>query len=71
MSSTPISITVSRDLAGSSAVSGLPSVLRVPLREPTFILGLLFILTVYFAPGGLARLGRDPPPAARHLEEAL
>ena len=58
------------DLAGSSAVSGLPSVLRVPLREPTFILGLLFILTVYFAPGGLARLGqiRRRPVA---LEEAL
>jgi branched-chain amino acid transport system permease protein len=58
------------DLAGSSAVSGLPSVLRVPLREPTFILGLLFIVTVYFAPGGLARLGRiRRRPVA--LEEAL
>jgi branched-chain amino acid transport system permease protein len=45
-------------MAGSHAVSRLPSVLRVPLREPTFVLGLLFILTVYFAPGGLARLGR-------------
>jgi branched-chain amino acid transport system permease protein len=58
------------DLAGSHAVSRLPSVLRTPLQEPLFILGLLFILVVYFAPGGLARLNRiRRRPAA--LEEAL
>jgi branched-chain amino acid transport system permease protein len=58
------------DLAGSHAISRLPTVLRTPLQEPLFILGLLFILVVYFAPGGLARLGRiRRRPAA--LEEAL
>jgi branched-chain amino acid transport system permease protein len=58
------------DLAGSHAISRLPTVVRTPLQEPLFILGLLFILVVYFAPGGLARLGRiRRRPAA--LEEAL
>jgi branched-chain amino acid transport system permease protein len=58
------------DLAGSHAISRLPSVLRTPLQEPLFILGLVFILVVYFAPGGLARLGsiRRRPAS---LEEAL
>jgi branched-chain amino acid transport system permease protein len=57
------------DLAGSDEIASLPSVLRTPLQEPLFILGLLFILAVYFAPGGLARLGRiRRRPAA--LEEA-
>jgi len=57
------------DLAGSDAIASLPSVLRTPLQEPLFILGLLFILAVYFAPGGLARIGRiRRRPAA--LEEA-
>src|SRR5262249_32816959 len=47
-----------------------PAVLRTPLQEPLFILGLIFILVVYFAPGGLARLGRiRRRPVA--LEEAL
>ena len=43
--------------------------LRTPLQEPLFILGALFILVVYFAPGGLARLSRiRRTPVA--LEEA-
>lgn len=41
-------------LAGSDAVAGLPDVLRVPLSEPLFILGVLFILVVMFLPGGIA-----------------
>jgi branched-chain amino acid transport system permease protein len=45
-------------LAGSSSVQGLPDVLRVPLSEPLFMLGALFIALVYFAPGGLAGLPR-------------
>jgi branched-chain amino acid transport system permease protein len=58
------------DLSSSHAVSTLPKVLRTPLEQPLFILGLLFILVVYFAPGGLAGLGRiRRRPAA--LEEAL
>ena len=31
--------------------------LRVPLSEPLFVLGVLFILIVFFLPGGLAGLG--------------
>src|SRR6185369_15820016 len=43
--------------AGSSdAVAGLPSLLRGPLSQPLFILGTVFILAVYFFPGGLAGL---------------
>ncbi len=41
-------------LANSEAVKSLPDVLRVPLSEPLFILGTLFILVVLFLPGGLA-----------------
>ena len=68
--STPTSTTGSATSSSSHAVSTLPKVLRTPLEQPLFILGLLFILVVYFAPGGLARLGRiRRRPAA--LEEAL
>ncbi|WP_082100413.1 branched-chain amino acid ABC transporter permease [Demequina maris] len=41
-------------LAGSDMIESLPSVLRVPLSEPLFILGALFILVVMFLPGGIA-----------------
>lgn len=44
-------------LAQSAAIDGLPAVLRVPLSEPMFILGTIFILVVMFLPGGLAALG--------------
>jgi branched-chain amino acid transport system permease protein len=43
-------------LGGSDRVQGLPDVLRVPLSEPLFLLGALFIALVFFAPGGLASL---------------
>lgn len=49
-------------LAGSDAIASLPPVLRVPLSEPLFLLGTLFILVVLFLPGGIvglaARVGR-------------
>ena len=45
-------------LAGSERVQDLPNVIRTPLSEPLFILGTLFILLVFFVPGGLASLGR-------------
>lgn len=46
------------DASSSHAVSSLPSVLRTPLQQPLFVLGVLFILIVFFLPGGLARAGR-------------
>jgi len=39
-------------------VQDLPTIIRKPLSEPLFILGTLFILLVYFVPGGLAGVGR-------------
>ena len=45
-------------LAGSSTIQDLPDVLRVPLSEPLFVLGTLFVLLVFFLPGGLAGIGR-------------
>ena len=45
-------------LASSDAIAGLPGILRVPLSEPLFILGTLFILVVLFLPGGLAGVAR-------------
>jgi branched-chain amino acid transport system permease protein len=44
------------DLASSSAVQSLPAWLRVPLSEPLFLLGALFIVVVFFIPGGIAGL---------------
>jgi branched-chain amino acid transport system permease protein len=44
------------DLASSAAVQDLPAWLRVPLSEPLFLLGVLFILVVFFVPGGIAGL---------------
>ncbi len=41
-------------LAGSEAIASLPDVLRIPLSEPLFLLGVLFILVVMFLPGGIA-----------------
>jgi branched-chain amino acid transport system permease protein len=40
-------------LANSDAIDALPDILRVPLSEPLFILGTLFVLVVLFLPGGL------------------
>lgn len=40
-------------LSSSDFVTGLPDFLRIPLKEPLFILGVLFILVVLFMPGGI------------------
>ena len=45
--------------SGTSPVrsgSRTPDVLRIPLSEPLFLLGALFIAVVFFVPGGLASL---------------
>jgi len=41
-------------LARSEWIQQLPDVLRIPLSEPLFLLGTLFILVVMFLPGGIA-----------------
>jgi branched-chain amino acid transport system permease protein len=41
-------------LSSSSEIHSLPGWLRAPLAEPLFILGVLFILLVFFFPGGIA-----------------
>ncbi|WP_199545997.1 branched-chain amino acid ABC transporter permease [Streptomyces sp. N35] len=52
-------------LGTSEAVAGLPGWLRGPLSEPLFVLGVLFMVVVYFLPGGIAgvagRLRRRTP----------
>lgn len=40
-------------LSESDLVADLPAVLRVPLSEPLFLLGSLFVLIVLFFPGGI------------------
>ena len=65
-------------LSRSEAIADLPDVLRIPLSEPLFILGTLFILVVLLLPGGLAglarrataRLARRRTEPERSLEEA-
>ncbi len=41
-------------LARADWIHALPDVLRIPLSEPLFLLGVMFILVVMFLPGGIA-----------------
>lgn len=41
-------------LAGSDMIQSLPAFLKVPLSQPLFLLGTMFILVVMFLPGGIA-----------------
>jgi branched-chain amino acid transport system permease protein len=59
-------------IGGSSTVHDLPGVLRTPLSEPLFLLGALFIVLVFFLPGGVARLTwRGRRTGLRRLEQAV
>lgn len=60
------------DLASSDLIESLPAVLRVPLSEPIFILGTIFVLVVMFLPGGIAGVAeraRRGVPVTTSLED--
>jgi branched-chain amino acid transport system permease protein len=44
-------------VGSSSTIRGLPHVLRTPLEQPLFLLGTIFILIVFFLPGGIGGIG--------------
>ncbi|HET7561438.1 MAG TPA: branched-chain amino acid ABC transporter permease [Rhodanobacteraceae bacterium] len=48
-------------LAGSHAWATMPAPLRVPLSQPLFILGVVFILVVLFRPAGIVSLFQPKP----------
>jgi branched-chain amino acid transport system permease protein len=57
---------------GSETIQNLPSAIETPLSEPLFVLGTLFILIVFFLPGGLAGLlTLRPRRGLRFLEQSL
>ena len=59
-------------VGSSSTVEGLPHALRTPLSQPLFLLGAIFILIVFFLPGGLAGIAaRGRPSGLRRLQDAI
>jgi len=47
------------DFASFDTVARLPGVIRVPISQPLFILGIVFIVMVCFAPGGITAPARS------------
>jgi len=59
-------------VGSSSTVEGLPHALRIPLEQPLFLLGVVFILIVVFMPGGIAGLAvRGRVSGLRRIEAAI
>ena len=59
-------------VGSSSMVEGLPHALRIPLEQPLFLLGVVFILIVVFMPGGIAGLAvRGRVSGLRRIEAAI
>ena len=55
-------------VAAQPSFATLPSFLRVPLSQPQFLLGALFVLFVLFVPGGVAGLvSRRRTPSLKQL----
>jgi branched-chain amino acid transport system permease protein len=59
------------DWSASERVQDLPSVLSTPLSEPLFVLGVLFILIVFFLPGGIAGLATRRRRSGLEVLEAV
>lgn len=60
------------DWTSSQTIAELPDVIRTPLSEPLFVLGTLFVLIVFFLPGGIAGLlSLRPRRGLRFLEQSL
>lgn len=53
------------ELANAPWVAALPPVLHVPLSEPAMLIGIIFILFVFFAPGGLTSVANRIARALR------
>jgi len=45
------------EVSNTTVLQGLPDVVRQVLSQPLFILGVFFVVVVYFAPSGLTGLG--------------
>lgn len=58
-------------VAAEPSFGSLPAVLRVPLSQPDFLLGALFIVFILFAPGGIAGLARGVAGRRRRARQSL
>lgn len=65
-------------LSSSGFIADLPDVFRVPLSQPNFILGVVFVLVILFMPGGLVqaierlfsrRSSVEEPPAPAPVDQ--
>jgi branched-chain amino acid transport system permease protein len=59
------------DWSDSHVIQDLPEVISTPLSEPLFVLGVLFILIVFFLPGGIAGIVSRQRRGLRLLEQSV